>query len=153
MARAVGTALITVWMHFTALNEAQTQTENWFKLLFLYNSRTDSTLLLWFSLEPHGGFKQSKVFSVAVPELNKNKWMFWVSNRFTSLLISVPYYSSSYSSWRYWEITSVCAKIHIPESFEHCYKWLHCRNLLWNFLIVVCLLFRNFWSSHQGENN
>lgn len=60
-------------MRFTALNEAQTQTENWFKLLFLYNSRTESTLLLWNLRGTPKKTKQSKVFSVAVPELDFKK--------------------------------------------------------------------------------
>lgn len=57
-------------MHLTALNEAQTQTENWFKLLFLYKSKTEPTLLLWNLCGAQKKTKQSKAFSVAVPELN-----------------------------------------------------------------------------------
>lgn len=57
-------------MHLTALNETQTQTENWFKLLFLYKSKTEPTLLLWNLCGAQKKTKQSKVFSVAVPELN-----------------------------------------------------------------------------------
>lgn len=63
-------------MYLTALNQTQTQIENWFELLFLFKPRIEPTLLLWRLCETQKNRnQQSETSFVAGPELNwKNDW-------------------------------------------------------------------------------